>query len=535
MLRPGLDTMLGSGPATMLRPGPSITALSSSAVAPAALSRLQSLEKHLKNEDSAFSGEIVRHLEDTIAAIKKLEEIRRHTLECLEEETIKTSNLRFRVQNFPREIIAEMTALVTAARESSAAKINQLQSALKRIADEIELLDEKQTLCERQNAALCEEQEYLRTQYKEKVDLLNERMAMKVNTNVLLIETCDKTRDTEREIVKKREMKKILDTQETKTSKKKHEFENLNIQFLDLQHLISLNSTAIFNEEILIAKLKEEGKQLEKNLELKKTGMLALSEKKIQLDSELLLLQSKIAQEKEAFDKELEKTKEDLHNAKCQNKKLKLENKAVRQKYEQVLEEEQHWAVKRDEMVAKLGKLSVLLDEKLELLANHMMEKKNLEKKIENLEDSLLNIKKSYAEKLASLKHDLKTENKTRLMLQWKLLYLTKQRKLFFSEEENINRKVNERIEAGKKRHAELLLQIEDLEKELFQSDNQVKSLSEEASDRIERMLIGFADDKHDKKDEEVRVKRAIQQSIKTTGKLKEDTAQEQVKKKLVN
>lgn len=37
------------------------------------------------------------------------EEIRRHTLECLEEETIKTSNLRFRMQSFPGEIIAEMT------------------------------------------------------------------------------------------------------------------------------------------------------------------------------------------------------------------------------------------------------------------------------------------------------------------------------------------------------------------------------------------------------------------------------------------
>lgn len=45
-------------------------------------------------------------------------------------------------------------ALVTAARESSAAKIHQLQSALKSIACEIELLDEKQSLCERQNAAL---------------------------------------------------------------------------------------------------------------------------------------------------------------------------------------------------------------------------------------------------------------------------------------------------------------------------------------------------------------------------------------------
>ncbi|KFV91889.1 hypothetical protein N327_11741, partial [Fulmarus glacialis] len=205
---------------------------------------------------------------------------------------------------------------------------------------------------------------------------------------------------------------------------------------------------------------------------------------RIQLDSELLLLQSKIAQEKEDFDKELEKAKEDLCNAKCLNKKLKLENKAVRQKYEQVLEEQEQWAIKRDEMVAKLGKLSVLLDEKLEFLTNHMMEKKNLEKEIENLEDSLLNIRESYAEELASLKQDLKTENKMRVMLQWKLLYLGMQRKLFLSEEENVNRKVNERIEAGKKRHAELLLEIEDLEKELFQSENQVKALSEEANKR---------------------------------------------------
>ncbi|KGL93752.1 Coiled-coil domain-containing protein 175, partial [Charadrius vociferus] len=155
--------------------------------------------------------------------------IRRHTLECLEEETIKNSNLRFRIQNFPGEIIAEMTALVTAARESSAAKINQLQSALKSIADEIELLDEKQILCERQNAALCEEQEYLRTQYKEKVDLLNERMATKANTNVLLTETCDKTRDTEREIIRAKaaleELKEKIAQKMSKFEKEKEEWD----------------------------------------------------------------------------------------------------------------------------------------------------------------------------------------------------------------------------------------------------------------------------------------------------------------------
>ncbi|XP_064008904.1 serine/threonine-protein kinase 10-like [Pogoniulus pusillus] len=260
-----------------------------------------------------------------------------------------------------------------------------------------------------------------------------------------------------------------------------HEFENIKKNFLDLQDLISLKSTALLNEETLVAKLKEKGKELEKNLEMKKTDVLILSEQKLQLDSELLLLQSKIAQEKEDFNKELEKTKEDLHSAECLNKDLKLENKAVHQKYEQTLEEEQQWAVKRDEMVTKLRNLSVLLDEELALVENHMMKKKHLEEEIETLRGSLRNAKERHAEELASLKQDFKTENKTRIMLQWKLLYLALQRKLFFTEEENMNREVNERREAGKKRHAELLLEIEHLDEEISQTENQVKVLSEEA------------------------------------------------------
>lgn len=35
--------------------------------------------------------------------------MRRNTIECLEEETIKNSKLRFRMCNLPGEIAAEMT------------------------------------------------------------------------------------------------------------------------------------------------------------------------------------------------------------------------------------------------------------------------------------------------------------------------------------------------------------------------------------------------------------------------------------------
>ncbi|XP_061232122.1 GRIP and coiled-coil domain-containing protein 2-like [Neopsephotus bourkii] len=195
-------------------------------------------------------------------------------------------------------------------------------------------------------------------------------MAAKVNTNALLTETCDKTRQKEKEIISTKaalaelkekiaekmsklekdeegydkentEMKKFLESQEAKISQKKHEFENLNVKSSDLQHLISLKSTAVLDEEIALENLREESKQLEKSLEFRKIDMLALLEQKIQLESELLHLQSKIAQEKEHFNKELVKTKEDLCDAKYLNKKLKSENEALHQKYEQVLEEQQ--------------------------------------------------------------------------------------------------------------------------------------------------------------------------------------------------
>ncbi|XP_015721262.1 coiled-coil domain-containing protein 175-like isoform X3 [Coturnix japonica] len=550
----------------MLRPEAGAVALPPSAVAVAAIHRLQSLEKYVKNEDCVFNGEIVQHLEDTIAAIKKLEEMRRNTIECLEEETIKNSKLRFRLHSLPREIAAEMAALVAASRESGAVKMNQLQSALKNIAYEIDLLEKKQALCERQNAALCEEQKRLKKQHKERVHLLNERMATRISTNVLLLETDRRTRAIERELIsakaaleelqakiaermsqlekemeecdeKNREMKKILDAQKEKTSAKQREFENLNVKLSDLQHLINLNSTAIHNEKILIAELKEKREHLEKKMDLNKADMVAAVEKKNQVDSEFLLLQSQIVQEKEDFDQELGKVNEYLQNVECLNNKLKLENKAVRQKFERALEEEQYWARKRNEMDTKTTK-------------------------------------ENNAKELASLEQNLEAENKMRVMLQWRLLlYLAMQSKLL--EEENISRKRNERIEAGEKRKAELLKETKELEKEILRSENQIKALTEEArkkkndyksynedftnkikhleddiktasenllkiEEKLKASMLTLEetqkerDEKHTeyeelrksflkKKDEELQIQRAIEKSIKTTGTLKEE------------
>ncbi|KFP06453.1 hypothetical protein N300_01622, partial [Calypte anna] len=207
---------------------------------------------------------------------------------------------------------------------------------------------------------------------------------------------------------------------------------------------------------------------------------------------ELLLSQSEVVQEKEDFTKELGKAEEDLHAAECLNKTLKLENKELQQKYVEVLEEEEQWARNRNKVLAKSFFKFVILGLKLFLLHSEIMfltkyliwfffsgRRKDF--------SVLLDAKIQAKEKALKVKENLekeieKLEERLEVMLLWKVLYSAQQRKSFLSEVENINRKVNERIEADKQKHADLLLKIEDLKKEIIESENQIRDLTEEAT-----------------------------------------------------
>lgn len=50
--------------------------------------------------------------------------MRRNTIECLEEETIKNSKLRFRMHSFPGEIAAEMTGSTNLTSSGKTRKLN---------------------------------------------------------------------------------------------------------------------------------------------------------------------------------------------------------------------------------------------------------------------------------------------------------------------------------------------------------------------------------------------------------------------------
>ncbi|XP_050808534.1 interaptin-like isoform X2 [Gopherus flavomarginatus] len=380
-------------------------------------------------------------------------------------------------------------ALVAAARESSTAKITELQTALKNITYEIELLNQKQILCETQNAAMCKEQEWLRVQHEEAVDLLNQQMAQKANTNILLNEFYNKKKDAEQEITnlmnaikevkdvlakeiqifndekemwdrKNAEMKTKLDLQKAETSGKKDEFEKLSTKLSAVQSEIAQNTAIIFNEKVQIARLKETNEQLIMELKLKVTEKLELCERKYSLDSDLLLLQSKISQERENLNIDIAKTKEELSTAEGLNRKLKHENKFISSQYQILLAEEEHSHAKRNEAATELERLSNWLDERLEVLSKRVVEEQNMEDEVERLEDLF------------------------QALLQWKQLHLAKKKEVLWITEETFMNEMNVRLETGKKRHAVLIAENEHFQKEILQAEEQVKHLSDDVNKR---------------------------------------------------
>ncbi|XP_030414347.1 interaptin-like isoform X2 [Gopherus evgoodei] len=360
---------------------------------------------------------------------------------------------------------------------------------------------------------MCKEQEWLWVQHEEAVDLLNQQMAQKANTNILLNEFYNKKKDAEQEITnlmnavkevkdvlakeiqifngekemwdrKNAEMKTKLDLQKAETSGKKDEFEKLSTKLSAVQSEIAQNTAIIFNEKVQIARLKETNEQLIMELKLKVTEKLELCERKYSLDSDLLLLQSKIAQERENLNIDIAKTKEELSTAEGLNRKLKHENKFISSQYQILLAEEEHSHAKRNEAATELERLSNWLDERLEVLSKRVVEEQNLEDEVERLEDLFQNAKDAYARELENLEQCLKRESEMRALLQWKQLHLAKKKEVLWITEETFMNDMNVRLETGKKRHAALIAENEHFQKEILQAEEQVKHLSDDVNKR---------------------------------------------------
>ncbi|KAM9568104.1 coiled-coil domain-containing protein 175 [Salvelinus alpinus] len=160
-----------------------------------ALEHLGELDKQLRNEGVPFSPEASHHLKEIAAAITELETSRRVVHEQLEVETIETSKLRHQYQNIHDDVQNEISAGVAAARNINAGQITQLQDELNSIVLEIELMEEKQEVLEKQNAILYPERELVKGDHENVINQLNYQLSEKGKKQILLNETMNEIKE----------------------------------------------------------------------------------------------------------------------------------------------------------------------------------------------------------------------------------------------------------------------------------------------------------------------------------------------------
>ncbi|KAG9268955.1 golgin subfamily A member 6-like protein 22 [Astyanax mexicanus] len=172
-----------------------------------ALEHLAESDKQLR-EGVIFSEEESHHLREIADAIKALETSRKAVFDELEVETIEMSKLRHQVLSQGDDVVNEVLAGVAAARDVNAAQLNQLQTEMKSVVEEIELMERRRKVLQGENARLLPDREPMKSSHAIIIEQLNQQLSEKSSTQISLNQLKIHIQNTEQ---------KITQVQKTKT------------------------------------------------------------------------------------------------------------------------------------------------------------------------------------------------------------------------------------------------------------------------------------------------------------------------------
>ncbi|KAM6462605.1 coiled-coil domain-containing protein 175 [Liasis olivaceus] len=475
--------------------------------AAAALRHLQGVEKQLQNEGLLFNKETVQHLEDAIKAIKKLEEERKLIIELLEEETIKNCNLRIRIKGFPAIVMKEFEELVAAAHRFHLSKLSEVEASMNETIAAVQQVYAKQMLSEEQNETLCQEQGQIWEKYDEVVQLVNQQMDAKHSVNIKINECHNLTKKEEEETVaeeiaieelqklmasealqfkeKKALLKLQIEELQKKLKMKKYEVAEKEKEFGDLLKVLHSLQEEVARYNQMVTDLREELKQmltsikeLIKEFEKKKAEKEEIMKKKCSMQDNIVSTDADFDEERKDLLQQLEEADQKLQVLQEAYQKLKDENDLLNTQYQMLTNEENHFCAERDRLVAEFEKLSNMLTEKLDYMAKRVIETKNVQDELDQMQDIYNCTHDNYAREMAILEVSLKKESDKREQFQIQLGKITTVYQTLLGAHEEFLSESKQKIEAAKNLFNKLRQENEYFSKEIKKASEKVKNLT---------------------------------------------------------
>ncbi|XP_074146354.1 coiled-coil domain-containing protein 175 isoform X2 [Sminthopsis crassicaudata] len=486
-----------------------------SSVAIEVLEKLFQVEKALKNETFQFNEEAKTTLEEIAEAVKKLECMRKTTIDLLEIESIEASRLRFILLRLPGNISKEIEDAVIAARVTNAEEINSLHNAIEIVSCEMDLLNERLENLEKMNVDLWEEQEKLADDHRKAVLMVNmkmkERAENDTNTKEIyvqkkvdeekidyyqdLLQTINDELTEERDIflTKKESLeKKIADIKQQKddelkfTLQKKRQLSQMVTEIAKIKEEFKRRRGAINEQNMAREELEEGLKSLQNELQVQLKQPDQLVTKRIEYDNALVdLIESSKTKQADLISK-IRQTKDKFSKIKARNTDLRGKNKILNEQLKTALQEEEEYNLSELHYKDLVSKIEELIAEKKALLSKKLMDTKALEEAIENLRHLYRTTIESYRKQIAFLKGNWMSESQKSIKNQWKVINFQKEHERWRKTEYDDLEEIIQRVEYIEQKRAQLIDEGFSCDEEIIKHEEMIEELTEEIKEEEE-------------------------------------------------
>ncbi|XP_012579856.1 PREDICTED: coiled-coil domain-containing protein 175 [Condylura cristata] len=490
-----------------------------SSVAAYALEQLLVVEKSLQSDYFKCNEEAKTFLKDTAVAVKKLEEMRKTTIDLLEIESMELSRLYYLLETLPTNINIELEECVRDARRLNLCEKKQLQTKVTNQNNEIQCLKGTIIEMEKRNEELGEKQDKLVTQHEKVVLSLNHAMAEKATTTVFINETYTKinmekeeiemhkksAQDTEEQIEKEKaeylqkkkklkdkiqEEKNLCDLKKAETYKIKKELEKLRSRMTSMKETVTAKSMVISDHNLEIRQIQESIKHWEQQVEDMKNSFKILENKINFFVTSKEKLDAASSTEKEEYLLKIKEITEKLVQARSDNKELQEKLNTVTRQYKIVLKEEENDFVRKQKLAEENKKQLEFMTKKEQFLLKRKVDIKNMEEGLVTLKDLLRATQEIYRKQIRILNDNMQREYQRCIFTQWKISCLQKQHARWLIAQKNALQEVTEKIQFAEQRKFDLIKQVSFRERHINEFLSEIEGLTVKLKQEEELSVI---------------------------------------------
>ncbi|XP_004426506.1 PREDICTED: coiled-coil domain-containing protein 175 [Ceratotherium simum simum] len=489
-----------------------------SSVAAAALEQLSVVEQSLQSDYFKCNEEARTFLKDIAIAVKKLEEMRKNTIDLLEIESMELSRLYVLLETLPNNIRIELEECVRDARRLNLFEINQLQMKVTRMNNEIEFLKMKILDLNNVNTALGEKQEELARQHEKAVLSFNHTMEEKATTAVYINETYTKINSEKEELelqkksiqdVKEQmekakaellkrkqklceeidEYKNLCELGRKETFEKKKELDKLKLKVSKMKETVTTSTVVLSDHNLEIAQLHESIRHWEQEVEEMKKSCKILEDKiRFFIDNKEALDDASNFEKNELLQK-IKQMAEKLHKCRLENKDLREKLHVLTRQYKIVLNEEDKVFMQKRKIYDENQKQLAFIAQKENFLSQRKVDIKNMEEGLATLRDLHRATKQVYRKQIKILSDNLERENQRCVITQWKIACLRKKHARWITRVKNEIQEIIDKIQAAELKRTELLKETSFREKEINEFLAEIEKLTTELKQEEEEFI----------------------------------------------